>query len=231
MPSGSSPRCPWYRRSATAVRLVNRPSTARAPSPCRRSRNSSTATSHPTAPMRSSRCPRSGRPRVPSARRVARPTRAVGRIPLFRWNAIRAFLVNGPRTPSTGPGLNPWARRPIWSAATRALAASPEGTSARTPMDTATPTTAKRRMVGRSRPAVPVLPQRRLEAPATISRLPSPVAQLAEHPAVNRRVVGSSPTRGAAKYLQSAQNDEGASRGALFSYRTSYLARLVSPSA
>jgi multidrug efflux pump subunit AcrA (membrane-fusion protein) len=35
--------------------------------------------------------------------------------------------------------------------------------------------------------------------PATISRAehPSPVAQLAEHPAVNRRVVGSSPTRGA----------------------------------
>jgi hypothetical protein len=29
----------------------------------------------------------------------------------------------------------------------------------------------------------------------------SPVAQLAEHPAVNRRVVGSSPTRGASKYL------------------------------
>ena len=34
---------------------------------------------------------------------------------------------------------------------------------------------------------------------ATIPRLPSPVAQLAEHPAVNRRVVGSSPTRGVKK--------------------------------
>ena len=36
----------------------------------------------------------------------------------------------------------------------------------------------------------------------TFRSLPSPVAQLAEHPAVNRRVVGSSPTRGARKPLQ-----------------------------
>ena len=37
----------------------------------------------------------------------------------------------------------------------------------------------------------------------------SPVAQLAEHPAVNRRVVGSSPTRGASKDLHIAVNVRG----------------------
>ncbi len=35
--------------------------------------------------------------------------------------------------------------------------------------------------------------------------LPSPVAQLAEHSAVNRRVVGSSPTRGASKATRHAE--------------------------
>ena len=42
---------------------------------------------------------------------------------------------------------------------------------------------------------------RRLDCPKAVATMPaaerSPVAQLAEHPAVNRRVVGSSPTRGA----------------------------------
>src|SRR6266540_6733073 len=37
----------------------------------------------------------------------------------------------------------------------------------------------------------------------------SPVAQLAEHPAVNRRVVGSSPTRGARNSLHSGLKREG----------------------
>jgi hypothetical protein len=42
----------------------------------------------------------------------------------------------------------------------------------------------------------------------------SPVAQLAEHPAVNRRVVGSSPTRGAGKRLHRGGNAKGAPDGA-----------------
>jgi hypothetical protein len=37
----------------------------------------------------------------------------------------------------------------------------------------------------------------------------SPVAQLAEHPAVNRRVVGSSPTRGASQVLEIGTNWKG----------------------
>src|SRR5687767_15606842 len=42
--------------------------------------------------------------------------------------------------------------------------------------------------------------RRREDAAIMLAPLPrSPVAQLAEHPAVNRRVVGSSPTRGAPK--------------------------------
>ena len=45
-------------------------------------------------------------------------------------------------------------------------------------------------------------PQERPGSAATIRPLPSPVAQLAEHPAVNRRVVGSSPTRGVRKAPQ-----------------------------
>src|SRR5437868_397386 len=40
-------------------------------------------------------------------------------------------------------------------------------------------------------------PETRLQSVPAERR--SPVAQLAEHPAVNRRVVGSSPTRGASK--------------------------------
>src|SRR5262249_54310850 len=44
--------------------------------------------------------------------------------------------------------------------------------------------------------------QGRARAAATISPLPSPVAQLVEHPAVNRRVTGSSPVRGVRKAPQ-----------------------------
>jgi hypothetical protein len=50
--------------------------------------------------------------------------------------------------------------------------------------------------------------------------LRSPVAQLAEHPAVNRRVVGSSPTRGASNVLQTPRNRKGVSMDARFLYRS-----------
>src|SRR5438105_14719781 len=50
----------------------------------------------------------------------------------------------------------------------------------------------------RAGPAPPRGPESLSRSTATILRAEhrSPVAQLAEHPAVNRRVVGSSPTRG-----------------------------------
>ena len=51
------------------------------------------------------------------------------------------------------------------------------------------------------------LPEQRRRA-ATIPRLRSRVAQLAEHPAVNRRVVGSSPTAGVRNYLQTRWNGQ-----------------------
>ena len=50
-----------------------------------------------------------------------------------------------------------------------------------------------------ARPWIPVLDG------YTSPSLPSPVAQLAEHPAVNRRVVGSSPTRGATPLLDTRE--------------------------
>ena len=84
-----------------------------------------------------------------------------------------ASVVSWPRTPSTGPGSNPWARSPTWSAATRALAASPLGANTRTPMNTATPTTAKRRMPRIRRPArrpARSLPKPRLQSRGCLPR-------------------------------------------------------------
>ncbi len=168
------------------------------PSPCRRSRNSRTATSQPIAPTASSRLPRSGRPRRPSARRVTGPSRPSAWIPFARWNARSALFVRGPRTPSMGPGSKPCARSPTCKAAVRALAASAWWPPAKTPSNSVAPKTARRHMDrSLSHSARALLPRREsAHALGTIRPLPSPVAQLAEHPAVNRRVVGSSPTRG-----------------------------------
>ncbi len=130
--------------------------------------------------------------------------------------------MNGPRTPSTGPGSKPCARSATCNAATRALPAKASGASPRAPTDSATPTTAKRRMTAPSRPRLPLLPSREGANPtATIRPLPSPVAQLAEHPAVNRRVVSSSPTRGAAKACYGTHSSGPPFRGAQVSTQLS----------
>jgi hypothetical protein len=200
MPSATSPRRLWKRLRAAAVSPAKRPSTRAAARPKRRSRNSSTATSHPTVPIDSSREPSSGRPRVPSARRVIASSFPEARSPCRFWNETSALVVCGPRSPSTGPGFSPCARRPTWSAAMLGLAASPLGEKARTQRTNAPPQTAKRRTRNDS-PRPPGLLRREEASSAAgrILRLPSPVAQLAEHPAVNRRVVGSSPTWGVTK--------------------------------
>jgi hypothetical protein len=52
--------------------------------------------------------------------------------------------------------------------------------------------------------------------------LPSPVAHVAEHPAVNRRVVGSSPTRGALESLHIAERATNAQGTVFFWYRNWY---------
>ena len=103
MPSPCNPWARWKRRSAATVAASNRPSTRFAASPYGRSRNSSDATSQPTRPRDSTRCPSSGVPSLPSLQRVAIPSFAVALIRWFRWNVSNAFRVNGPFIPSTAP--------------------------------------------------------------------------------------------------------------------------------
>ena len=96
MPSPCNPWARWKRRSAATVAASNRPSTRFAASPYGRRRNSSDATSQPTRPRDSTRCPSSGVPSLPSLQRVAIPSFAVALIRWFRWNVSSAFRVNGP---------------------------------------------------------------------------------------------------------------------------------------
>ena len=155
-------------------------------------------------PAASSRCPRSGRPRMPSARRVAaEPTGRLHAVPtLERHERVHSSAAREHHQPARGRIRGHG--EAIWSAATRALAASP---GERTRGRQWTPRRRRRRSDAWRTPSRferPVLPGASTAGSiaghaATIPRLPSPVAQLAEHPAVNRRVVGSSPTRGVTK--------------------------------
>ncbi len=96
---------------------------------------------------------------------------------------VTASRARRPEAPSTRRSLPP---RERWS--------SPPS---RRPRPTGRPST---RSTSRSRS--------RLDRPKAVATMPaaerSPVAQLAEHPAVNRRVVGSSPTRGARLFFAHA---------------------------
>ena len=179
---------------------VNRPSTARAPSPKRRSRNSSTATSQPTAPTASWRCPSSGAPRRPRARRVCAPdeprrldpTRALEAQQRGR-RQLSAHAVD--RTRVEPVGLKPDLEGGDASTGREPAGSEHEDANEHRDADDGEATHAP----DVRRRAAPSSPPSATEAPATISRRRSPVAQLVEHPAVNRRVSGSSPLRGVEK--------------------------------
>jgi hypothetical protein len=71
--------------------------------PCRLSRNWTTATSQPNFPRDSVREPKSGVPRGPSCRRVRTSAIPVTRNPCTRWNLRTAATVFGPMIASIGP--------------------------------------------------------------------------------------------------------------------------------
>ena len=202
IPSGSSPRARWNRFSAAAVAASNRPSSFAAGNPNDRRRNSSEATSQPTRPLRSCTLTEqrlSERAELAAGDVADLPggpdpvstleadDRAAGHRPGDAVDLALVETVRAQRNLERGNlGALRGGRRP---------GDREGGGNHGDDHDDSTHGTAVLRprasgscRSGRGYTSRPLL---------------SPVAQLAEHPAVNRRVVGSSPTRGAAKLLHS----------------------------
>ena len=92
--------------------------------PCQARRNWRPATSQPELPLRIARLPKAGRPRRPSARRVAAPATPSAAMPCRLWKRRTAALVDGPATPSIVPPYNPTPLSATWSEATSPLRAA-----------------------------------------------------------------------------------------------------------
>ena len=215
IPSGASPRDRWNRRSAAAVAASKRPSIRLAGRPKLRNRNSSEVTSQPDVAPAEHALAEQGPPELaelaacrmtdlarrpdpvplleahdPAARErpgdpvdlaLVETVRAQGNLERRGLGALRSDSRPGERQGchrrDEDHGDSAHGNR-SFAAAARSFCSAGEKTfdSGRAAVQAET-----RRYTSRS--------------------LPSPVAQLAEHPAVNRRVVGSSPTRGVANSL------------------------------
>jgi hypothetical protein len=102
-PSTVRLRAAWKRLTEARVAGPKPPSTEPGEKPRLRSMNWRPATSQPRWPLRITREPSFGRPRLPSARRVLGPAMPSGASLRLRWNRFVAATVLGPRMPSIEP--------------------------------------------------------------------------------------------------------------------------------